>query len=111
MANKKLKELTLNGMIFTDITKSKTERPYIKSIARSIYYAYEKPSAEKIHIWERWENWAIQLPDTDPNILACDLWVCGKNCMTFSIGGTILFENGKTASIKITKGNTVFWLD
>lgn len=105
------KELNLNGKIFTDITKSKAERPDVSHYSRSIYYAYEKPSPEKIHIWERWENWAIQLPETDPNILACDLWIVGKNCMTFSIGGTILFADGKTASIKITKGNTVFWKD
>ena len=108
---KKLNNLTLNGMIFTDITKSKAERPYIGKVARSIYYAYETPSTEKVHIWERWEKWARSLPETDPSILACDLWVCAKNCMTFSIGGTLLLANGKTASIKITKGNTVYWLD
>lgn len=58
---------------------------------------YQKPSCTKRQIWEGWVRWAREHN--------ARLWINGANCMTFSIVGTVIDNDGTPWNLFITKSH------
>lgn len=58
---------------------------------------YARPSYAKQQIWEEWVRWAREHN--------ARLWINGANCMTFSIVGTVIDDDGMPWNLHITKAH------
>lgn len=56
---------------------------------------YNRPSGAKYSIWGDWVDWA-----RNHN---ARLWINGGNCMTFSIVGAVIGDDGQVWNLYITK--------
>lgn len=76
-----------------------SESPYaisrISNYDGEIDLFYNRPSAVKRRIWLDWCAWASENH--------ASIWLNGANCMTFSIVGYIVDDDGKCWNLYITK--------
>lgn len=61
----------------------------------TIHQAYERPSANKINIWERIEKTA--------EILNATVGINSKNCNCFTCHGSMIDEEGRSVEFKLTR--------
>lgn len=103
------KQLHINGIRFT--VKSNDDARVLDARQRTagcyrneIYRVYDRPSATKVDIWERWCDWCDEINDGHSE---CELHIESHNSNFFTIGGYVCNDDtdGEYVPIKITYAN------
>ena len=68
---------------------------------RTIYGAYNKPSVEKVNIWNTWKDFFANYIIRD-DVVSVEYCVGGANTFTYTILAHITFTNGEHYYMKIT---------
>lgn len=84
-------ELVSNSVSYNDIMTRSANRE------EDLDLFYNKASATKYCIWCDWVEWAREHN--------ANLWINGANCMTFSIVGTVIDNDGMPWNLYITKSH------
>ena len=95
--------LDLYGKTFTWCAPSH-QRPIIRDT--TVYTEYGKPSMAKMHIWERWQEWKMEV-DRDNNYIK--MWVHSHNCNFFTIAGIIDTTTDEHYGFYITATRQEIW--
>ena len=85
-----MKTMEVNGIVFEVTQARKYESSRIlfikKSTGQGLSYFYNRPSETKKEIYNEWERWAYETK-------GCEYFgITGANCMTFSIGFLLEYD-------------------
>ena len=72
----------------------------------TLFEAYDRPSATKVHIWQAWLDWADCVASDNNDI---SIYITGRNPNFFSIGGYIHTPTDEHFAFYITYTSQAIW--
>ena len=100
--SKQKEYLELYGVLFQVVKGNGIPRKQYDSI----YSAYDRPSTAKQEIWEEWKDWRDEVARDNNDI---QIYITGRNCNFFSIGGYIHTPTDEHWAFYITHTRQEIW--